>query len=113
MNKVKRSYIEFLSRPGAERLPRTIFWTLWAISVASITYAIAAEMFGLSLFYPNFGSKYHVFTIEYPVLGAITSNATIMLAFTTAVVWRLAPRLRKFGIAACILELFYVSIPRI
>ena len=112
MNEANKSRIEFLTRPSGERLLRTAFWALWVITVGSIAYAIAAEMFGLSIFYPRFPYKFHVFTIEYPVLGTITSSATFMLAVTTAFVWRLAPRLRKFGIAACILELFYISIPR-
>jgi hypothetical protein len=60
----------------------------------------------------HFPYKYHVFTVEYAVLGAITSAATVMLAVTTVSAWRLAPKLRHFGIAACILELFYISIAR-
>ncbi len=113
MNEAHRIHIEFLARPSGERLLRTVFWALWFITVGSIAYAIAAEMFGLSIFYQNFPYKYHVCTIEYPVLRAITSNASFMLAVVTAVVWRLAPGLCKYGIAACILELFYVSFPRL
>jgi len=112
MNKANKNPIEFLSRPSGERLLRTVFWSLCVVTVSSIAYGIAAEMFGLSIFYPSIPYKYHVFTIEYPVLAAITSSATFMLAITTAFVWRLAPRLRKFGIGACILELLYTSIPR-
>ena len=111
MNEANKSRIEFLTRPSGERLLRTAFWALWFITVGSIAYAIAAEMFGLSILQPNYPYKYHI-SAEYHVLGTITSNAAIMLAVATSVIWRLAPRLRKFGICACIFELFYISIPR-
>ena len=94
-----------------ERLLRTAFWTLWLITVGSISYGLAAEMFGLSIFQPGYPYKYNL-SIEYHVLGTVTSIATLMLAVATVAVWRSAPRLRKLGIGACMFQLFYISIPR-
>ena len=94
-----------------ERLLRTAFCTLWLITVSSVSYGIAAEMFGLSIFQPSYPYKYNL-SVEYHVLGTVTSIATLMLAVTTVAVWRSAPRLRKLGIVACILQLFYISMPR-
>lgn len=98
--------------PSTERLVRTLFWTLWVLTVAFTAYALAVELFGVGLFL----SDEHVPKLhmrgEARLSGALGSLSAIGLAVVCAFIHRWSRPLLGLGFAALAFWLAYLAIPR-
>ena len=98
--------------PNTERLVRTLFWTLWVITVAVTAYALCVESFGIGLFLrDDHAPKLHM-RGEAHLAGAVASFAAIGLLAATFIIGRWSRTLRRLGITALLFFLFYLAIPR-
>jgi hypothetical protein len=98
--------------PSAERLVRTLFWTLWVLTVVFTAYALAVESFGIGLFlHDQHVPKLHM-RGEAHIASALGSITALGLAIVCAFVGRWSRPLRRFGVAALAFWLFYLAIPR-
>ena len=104
--------MEFVDMPiPLERLVRTLFWTLWGITVAATTYALCVELFGIGLFLDDPAPKLHM-RGEAHLAGAVASFAALGLLVATILIGRWSYALRRLGIASLLFFLFYLAIPR-
>ena len=98
--------------PSTERLVRTLFWTLWVLTVGFTAYALVVESFGVGLFL----SDEHVPKLhmrgEARLAGVLGSLSAIGLAVLCAFIHRWSRPLLRFGFGALAPWLLYLAIPR-
>ena len=98
--------------PNTERLVRTLFWTLWVLTVALTAYALAVESFGVGLFLRDeHVPKLHM-RGEAHLASALGTVTAIGLAVVCVFIGRWSRALRRLGFAALGFWLFYLAIPR-
>ena len=101
-----------IAMPSSERLVRTIFWTLWIITVSATAYALCVESFGIGLFLQNsFAPKLHM-RGEAHLAFVVSFFAIIGLMVASISVARWSRSLWRFSFAALAFWLFYFAIPR-
>ena len=95
--------------PSTERLVRTLFWTLWVLTIVLMGYALAVESLGLGLFlHDQHVPKLHM-RGEARIASALGSMTALGLAVVCAFVGR---PLRRLGFVVFSCWLFYLAIPR-
>jgi|688.fasta_scaffold1744696_1 hypothetical protein len=98
--------------PSSESLIRTVFWTLWVLTVALTAYALAASSYGVGLFLdirtPKLHMRYEVRVAEFLSFLCASGLLVVCLSLPQA-----SRALRYLGWAALGFWLFNLSITRI
>lgn len=98
--------------PSTERFVRTLFWTLWVLTIVFTAYALAVESFGVGLFLSDEHVPKLYMRSEARVAGALGSLSAIGLAVVCAFIHRWCRPLLRLGFAALAFWLFCLTIPR-
>jgi hypothetical protein len=105
------SFLIHNTTPSTERLVRTLFWTLWVLTVVFTAYALAVESFGVGLFLEKDVPRRYMLG-EAQMAGGLGSLAAIGLAVVCAFIRSWSGPLFRLGIATLALWVVYLTIER-
>ncbi len=96
--------------PSSKQLVRTVFWTLWLITIALTSYAFCVETFGNGLFLRDDpGPKLHM-RGEVHLAFVVNTSALVGLTIVTLISWSIP--LVRLCLAAILYFGCYLAIPR-